>query len=102
MRKSPTTADTTEARLEALIAECHQIIRDVVLPSATAVDSDMERRRYLDSAVELVRSATTVGDTVARLRGGAAAGEHRQRITVERVQALPALPGCPTPRGEGG
>lgn len=100
MKKPDSTTDTAQAQLEALIAECHQIIRKVVLPSATDTDDGRERRQYLNCAVELVRIGATVGDTVARLRGAAAA-EHRQRITVERIQALPALP-YPTPRREGG
>lgn len=95
MKKTDTNTDKTESRLEALIAECHQIIREIVLPATAVARDDIERRRYLDSAVELVRTGAAVGDTIARLRGGVAA-EHRQRITVERIHTLP------TPEGEGG
>jgi hypothetical protein len=94
-------ADTTEDQLRALIAECHQIIREDVLPHAAKVQDDTDRRFYMNSVIELVRIAATVGDTIGRLRAGGAI-EQRQRITVERVQSLPALPACPTPQGEGG
>lgn len=34
----PADDPTTEALLQALIAECHAVIRDVVLPSAQGTD----------------------------------------------------------------
>lgn len=98
--KKPVLQDT-EAQLGALIAECHHMIREVALPAAATARNDLERRLYLSSAIELVRIAATVADTVGRLRGGSAA-EHRQRITVERIEKRPALPACPTAEGEGG
>ena len=95
MKNSPTVlaSDPTEAQLQALIAECHQIIRDVVVPSAHATDDDDERRRYIDSAVQLVRIAASAGDTVARLRGGTTQ-ETRQRIVVERIETIAKPPGA--------
>lgn len=96
----PTPDDTTEALLQSLIAECHAVIRDVALPSALGTDDGGERRRYLYCVIDLVRIGASVGDSVARLRGGG--GEARQRITVERVQSL-ALPApLSTLKGEGG
>jgi hypothetical protein len=77
--------DHTEALLQGLIAECHQIIRDVVVPAAQGAGTDSDRRYYLNSVVDLVRIANASGDTVARLRGGVHQ-ELRQRITVERIE----------------
>jgi hypothetical protein len=97
----PTPDDTTEALLQSLIAECHAVIRDVVLPSALGTDDGNERRRYLGCVSDLAGIGASVGDTIARLRGGGGV-EARQRITVERVQSL-ALPApLSTQKGEGG
>jgi len=85
----------SELLLQALIEECRQMVHDVVVPAARAARDDHERRRYLGSAIELVRAGATVGDAIARVRGGAQ--QSHQRITVDRVvRALPA-PG----QGEG-
>jgi hypothetical protein len=100
MKKQTALTDTTEDQLRALIAECHQIIREQIVPYAASAESDTNRRFYMGSVVDLVRIAAAVGDTIGRLRAGGAI-EQRQRITVERVQTAPALPACPTPRGEG-
>jgi hypothetical protein len=94
MKKEPVlveSPDSTEALLQSLIAECHAIIRDDVMPAARAMTEDFERRRYYESVVALVGIAAGVGDTLARLRGGAMA-ESRQRITVERIETVPAQP----------
>jgi len=37
--------DEAEAQLQALIAECRQIIREVVVPAAEAAEEGGERRR---------------------------------------------------------
>ncbi|HEY0267163.1 MAG TPA: hypothetical protein VGC16_10455 [Rhizomicrobium sp.] len=87
--------DSAEALLQALIADCRAVIRDVVLPYAHATRDDGERRRYLDSAVDLVKIGAAVGDAIGRLRGGQP-GEQRQRIIVERIQTLS------NSQGEGG
>jgi len=93
---APDSTEQTETLLQGLIAECHHIIRDMVLPSAQATAEDHERRRYLASAVELVRIAATVGDTLVRLRGGTTQ-ETRQRIVVERIEKSAALIDIPEP-----
>lgn len=77
--------DETEALLQGLIAECRQIIREVVVPAARDARDDDEKRRYLDTAIDLVRIGATVGEAAARLRTGTTAQTHH-RITVERIQ----------------
>ncbi len=81
----PDGADPIESQLQALIAECHRIIRDVVVPSAEQARTVDDRLRCLDTVTQLVRDAAMVGDTVARLRGGFTE-ERRQRIVVERIE----------------
>jgi len=103
------TADTgtTEALLEGLIAECHSIIRDLVRP-AYADASAIERAGHIHAVTDLAESAVKLGDAIGRLRGVAPGPEVRQRITVEKVHALPAakggkpVPQLSAPRGEGG
>ena len=84
----------TRPQDNTLIAECRQIIREVVVPAAEAAQEGGERRRYLESAMALVRVANATGDTIARLRGEVQ-DEIRQRIIVERIEktAPKALPG---------
>jgi hypothetical protein len=93
---SPSSQDPTEALLQDLIGECRDMIRAMVLPSAQATDDDDARHRYLNCAMALARTGATVGDTIARLRGGLTM-EQRQRIIVERVQSLSTTQG----RGDG-
>jgi len=84
--KKPTAniADQTEAQLQALIAECQEMIHTLVVPAVAAAGSDAWRVQYLRSAMEIVQTGAKVGDSIARLRSGGTV-EHRQRITVERV-----------------
>jgi len=94
--------DTTEALLEGLIAECHAMIRDVILPAARAADH-ADRRQYLGSANHLMDSAVKLGDAIGRLRGTAPLPELRQRITVEKIERQPAAARrLSPPRGERG
>jgi hypothetical protein len=92
----PTDHDQTEALLQGLIAECHAIIREAVLPGIRETDDHHARRYYIHSVTDLVESATKLGDAIGRLRGTAPTPEVKQRITVERIQRLSA------PEGEGG
>lgn len=83
--------DPAETLLHALIAECHTIIRDDVIPASRGATDTYERARFYQSAVDLVRIATGAVDAITRLRGGATNGEMRQRITVERIASNPTL-----------
>jgi len=94
----PPDVDPAEALLHALIAECHAIIRDDVVP-ASRIAQEFDRTRYYHSVVDLVGIANSSVDAITRLRGGGATPELRQRITVERVQPLIANPHAD--RGEG-
>jgi hypothetical protein len=91
----PTEPETTEVLLQGLIAECHAMIREQFRPAIDATDDRLKKCDYASTAIDLVKVATRVGDTVARLRGQAEP-EMRQRITVERISRLS------NNRGEGG
>jgi hypothetical protein len=89
----PTAADQTETLLQGLIAECHAVIRDVVLPAVHEPGDHHSQRYYINSITDLVDSATKLSDAIGRLRGGVPTPEVHQRITVERVQKLAAPEG---------
>jgi hypothetical protein len=88
----PPEPETTETLLQGLIAECGAMIREQFRPAIDATDDRYEKCGYANTAINLVKIATKVGDTVARLRGQAEP-ELRQRITVERIQRLSTNPG---------
>ena len=95
-------ADPTEALLQGLIAECHAVIREVLVPGLRAVDPD-DHRSHIHSINDLMGSAVKLSDAIGHLRGTApTTPEIRQRITVERVQTLAPVPQLSTSRGEGG
>ena len=80
----------TEALLDALIEECRHLVREVATPSMAAMSDPLERRLFMQSAVSFIEAGTKVGDTVARLRGGATVQpETRHRVFVEHVAAAP-------------
>jgi hypothetical protein len=89
--ESRSDLDPAEALLHALIAECHAIIRDDVMPSSRTTHDSDERRRYYNSVTHLVGIATGAVDAITRLRGGTTNGQMRQRITVERIASNPPL-----------
>jgi hypothetical protein len=85
-KPTATVTDTTEAQLQALIAQCQDMVRTLVLPAAATADNGW-RIQYLRSAMEIVKTGAEVGDSIARLRGGGAS-QHRQHITVERIDTV--------------
>lgn len=84
MKKQTANQQDTEVLLQSLIEECRHIIQEVVVPVARDCDDPDDRRRFLTSAVDLVRIGATVGEAIARVRGGAAQQTHHH-ITVERL-----------------
>ena len=80
----------TEALLDSLIEECRRLVREVATPSMAAMTDPLERRLFMQSAVSFIEAGAKVGDTVARLRGGATVQpETRHRVFVEHVAAAP-------------
>ncbi len=88
--------DSTQALLEGLIAECHAVIRNDILPLVRSA-RDLDKCGYLNAVTDVMGTAVALADAVGRLRGTAPQPELRQRITVERIQRLSA----PEGRGEG-
>ncbi len=78
----PACADTMEDKLAVLIDEAERIIREFVVPSSCQCTDRYDRVAFLDEAVKLMKAASRLGDTVARLRGG---GETRQHMVVEHT-----------------
>ena len=59
----------TEALLNGLIAECHLLMREVVLLTAVRAFDFESRERALRTAMSFAVTDATVAKTVARLRG---------------------------------
>jgi hypothetical protein len=87
--------EDTEAELNGLIRECRLLAGDL---AQYVRDAEMEvgvRQFLLGAVMDLVRTGSGVGSTVAKLRGGETE-ERRQRIIVERIESRS------TPRRGGG
>jgi hypothetical protein len=76
---------TTETQLNALIGECHFYMREVIYRFALQGGESHDRMQYLDRAMRFAETGAKIADSVARLRGGGAVSETRQRLIVERV-----------------
>jgi hypothetical protein len=88
----PNPTDPTEAQLQALIAQCHDIVSALLVPAAATTDDRVDRIQYVRSAMEIIKTGAEVGDSIARLRGGGV-NQHRQHITVERINAASTADG---------
>jgi hypothetical protein len=78
---SPAPADPAAAHLDALIGEAEDIVRTIVVPTSCTCHSGSDCIAFLDEAVKLMKAASRLGDTLARLRGG----ETRRRLVVEHL-----------------
>jgi hypothetical protein len=90
----PEITATTEALLEGLIAECHAIIRDGILPAVQAGKYD-HWHNHIQDVTDMMEAAVKLADAVGRLRRPEPPPELRQRITVEKIQSLPAPKAAP-------
>ncbi|HUJ02642.1 MAG TPA: hypothetical protein VLW75_03320 [Rhizomicrobium sp.] len=77
----------TEDLLNSLIGECRHYVRIIAAQFANPETDPKERTHLLSLMMDLVRTGSAVGDTVAKLRGGMAS-EVRQRIIVERSASI--------------
>jgi hypothetical protein len=84
----------TEDLLNSLIVECREYVRAIAAQFANPETDPLLRWQIMERMMELVKTGASVGETVAKLRGGGAS-ELRQRIIVERSVSVP-------PGGEGG
>jgi len=84
----------TETLLNALIVECHALLRDVAFRSACLTPDADERIRFLTAAQNLATTGANVGKVVARLRprGASAPEERLYRMVFEHQQTPPSPP----------
>ena len=75
--------------LEGLIAECHFLMRELVLPSAMESADPEERRRFLSTAMELAQTGATVAKTVAKLRRGVSPATASRISKEEHISVQP-------------
>ena len=90
----------TEALLDALIEECRHLVREVALPSMCATSDPLDRMRFMETAVSLVKAGAEVGNTVARLRAGTPGTRHW--VVVEHSPQFARLGAVAGEEGEGG
>ena len=87
---APQTEDPTEALLQGLIAQCRAIIQDEILPAARA-GQYKDWQSHIRDVTDVMDTAVKLADAVGRLRRPEPPPpEMRQRITVEKIQSLPA------------
>jgi hypothetical protein len=63
-------AADTESILNGLIAECHFLMREVAFRTICDSRDPLDRLRFLDVTLGMMKAGARVGDTVARLRHG--------------------------------
>jgi hypothetical protein len=84
----PDADDHTEALLNAMIGECHFLMRAVAFPSLCHARVADDRLNWMEKAMDLAKTGATVAKAVARLRHGPAVRESHQKITVENKVAV--------------
>ncbi len=77
----PAPTDPAAEHLNALIGEAEDIVRTIVVPTSCTCHSGTDCLAFLDEAVKMMKAASRLGDTLARLRGG----ETRRRLVVEHL-----------------
>lgn len=78
----------TETLLNALIAECHFLMREVAFRTMCDSKDPVDRLRFLDVTMGMIRAGATVGDSVARLRHGETR-QIRQSFVHEQISGSP-------------
>jgi hypothetical protein len=84
----PDLDDQTESLLNAMIGECHFLMREVAFPSMCHAGVADDRLHWLGKAMDLAKTGATVAKAVARLRHGPVVRESHQKITVENKVAV--------------
>jgi hypothetical protein len=84
----PASDDQTEGLLNAMIGECHFLMRAVAFPSMCHARVADDRLTWMGKAMQLAETGATVAKAVARLRHGPTIRESHQKITVENKVAV--------------
>lgn len=82
----------TEGLLNALIAECGALLRDVAFRSACQAPDVDDRIRFLAAAENLARTGAAVGDSIGRLRSGGTPPSEVHRHELVYTHARTPLP----------
>jgi hypothetical protein len=82
---SPANTADTETLLNALIGECHFMMREVAFRCIIQSTDADNRVRFMNSAMNLAETGAKVAETVGRLRGVLPANETRRRMIFEHV-----------------
>lgn len=94
----PALDDQTETLLNAMIGECHFLMRAVAFPSLCHARVAEDRLNWVERAMDLAKTGATVAKAVARLRHGPSIRESHQKITVEnKVAVVQGGGGCANP-----
>ena len=78
----------TETLLNNLIAECHFLMREVAFRTMCDSKDPVDRLRFLETTMGMIRAGATVGDSVARLRHGETR-QIRQSFVHEQTYGAP-------------
>jgi len=91
----PPADDATETLLNAMIGECHFLMRAVTYPSMCHAGVAEDRMAWIDTAVKLAGMGAKVGKSIAHLRHGPAVRETRHTTTIvqNRVSAVAEVGG---------
>ena len=81
------TNEETQGWLNAVLAECHFLMREVVFRSICATDKLDERAGLLRHSMEIARTAAKVGKSIAELNRDRVI-EARRKTTVEHVESV--------------
>jgi hypothetical protein len=83
--RSESVPDDTETLLNALVGECHFLMREVAFRCIIQTTDADQRLRFLHSAMSLAETGAKVAETVGHLRGGLPVNEKRQRMIFEHI-----------------
>jgi hypothetical protein len=93
----PAPGDETEALLNALIGECHFLMREVAFRSICHSRAAEERVDWVRAAMHLAETGATVAKSVARLRHGPTVQQTHHKVTVQKGSRDPTGGGGPVP-----
>lgn len=94
----PAADDQTETLLNAIIGECHFLMREVAFRSLCQEQAAEDRVNWVGAALRMAETGAKVAKSVARLRHGPKIQESHHKVTVENKVAVVAQGGGgPTP-----
>jgi hypothetical protein len=89
----PAADDQTETLLNAIIGECHFLMREVAFRSLCQEQAAEDRVNWVGAALRMAETGAKVAKSVARLRHGPKIQESHHKVTVENKVAVVAQGG---------